>query len=78
MEGNIISISKTLINSLSGYFDCLYESDCLSDEEKEDMNQLEDDITDYIHKLEDENNRLRQQLEKGETNESTDNKNKRN
>ena len=73
-----MSICETLMDNLSGYFDCLYESGCLSDEEKEEMNQLENDITGYIHKLEEENIRLRQQLEKGETNESTDNKDKRN
>ena len=72
-----MSICETLMDNLSGYFDCLYESDCLSDKEKEKMNQLEDDIADYIHKLEDENNRLRQQLKKGETDESTNNKDKR-
>ena len=60
-----MSVSETLMDRLSGYFDCLYESDCLSDEEKEEMNQLEDDIVAYIHKLEDENNHLRQQLEGG-------------
>ena len=72
-----MSICETLMDNLSGYFDCLYESGCLSNKEQEEMNQLEDDITSYIHKLEDENNRLRQQLKKGETDESTDNKDKR-
>lgn len=57
-----MSISETLMDRLSGYFDFLYASGCLSDEEKEKMNQLEDDITNYIHKLEDENNTLRNKI----------------
>lgn len=61
-----MSISETLMDNLSGYLDCLYESGCLSDEEKEEMNQLENDITSYIHKLEDENNALRNKIKRKE------------
>ena len=61
-----MSRCETLMDRLSGYLDCLYESGCLSNKEEEEMNQLEDDIADYIHKLEDENNALRNKIKRKE------------
>ena len=39
---------KEALVALNGFFDCLYESGCLSDEEKETMNEVEDTISNYV------------------------------
>ena len=39
---------KEALETMSVLFDCLYESGCLSDEEKELMNAVEDSICGYV------------------------------
>ena len=39
---------KEALEAMNGFFDCLYESGCLSDEEKELMNEVEDSICKYV------------------------------
>ena len=39
---------KEALEAMNGFFDCLYESGCLSDEEKELMNEVEDSICGYV------------------------------
>lgn len=39
---------KEALEAMNGLFDCLYESGCLSDEEKLLMNDVEDAICDYV------------------------------
>ena len=62
-----MSISETLLDNLSGYLDCLFESGCLSDEERNNLNELEDNLNDYICGLERELAELR-----GKNNETLD------
>ena len=39
---------KEALEVMNGLFDCLYESGCLSDEEKTLMNDVEDTICGYV------------------------------
>ena len=39
---------KEALEAMSGLFDCLYKSGCLSDEEKSLMNDVEDTISSYV------------------------------
>ena len=45
---------KEALEAMNGLFDCLYESGCLSDEEKELMNAVEDTICKYVEATLDE------------------------
>ena len=45
---------KEALAAMNGFFDCLYESGCLSDEEKELMNEVEDSICKYVEATLDE------------------------
>ena len=40
---------KEALNLLNGFFDCLAESGCLTDEEIDEMNKVEDAINNYVH-----------------------------
>lgn len=42
-----MNIKEALI-TMNGFFDCLYEIGCLSDEEKSLMNNVEDTIYNYV------------------------------
>ena len=42
-----MNINEALV-SLCGFFDCLYESGFLSDEEKDELNEVEDTICAYV------------------------------
>lgn len=39
------------LNALDGFFDCLCESGCLSEEEGELMNECEDVICNFVHSV---------------------------
>lgn len=39
---------KEALNALNGFFDCLAESGCLTDEEINEMNNVEDVINNYV------------------------------
>jgi hypothetical protein len=41
-----------MFDKLNGYLDMLYESGCLSEDEEEEMNSLNDDIIQTIRELE--------------------------
>ena len=43
----MMNIKEALV-ALNGFFDCLYESGCLSDTEKDIMNKVEDTICHYV------------------------------
>jgi hypothetical protein len=43
----MMNIKEALV-AMNGFFDCLYESGCLSDEEKSLMNDVEDTICEYV------------------------------
>ena len=43
---------KTALIKLTGLFDCLSESGCLTDEEYEIMNEVENTITAYVREKE--------------------------
>ena len=43
---------KTALIKLTGLFDCLSESGCLTDEEYEIMNEVENTITAYVKEKE--------------------------
>ena len=45
---------KEALETMSGLFDCLYESGCLSDTEKNIMNEVEDTICKYVEATLDE------------------------
>ena len=56
-----ISKYEWMFDKLNGYLDMLYESGCLSNDEEEDMNELNDDI---VHLIRSQEERI-QQLEEG-------------
>ena len=45
---------KEALTAMSGFFDCLYESGCLSNREKSVMNDVEDTICKYVEATLDE------------------------